>query len=418
MKICISTFGSTGDHQPYIALGLALQRAGHEVVFMAACHFHERIQKLGLQTYDYGPVWNQQKVDAISAAMIATTDPGRQIELMYEQSLPELLTAVPPSLALLAECDLLINHNVNVSAAAAAIKLGKPMMTGHLFPTLIETPQLSPLGGSLGSWPNRFLWFLVRQILRRKADPYIHQVFDNIGLPRQQDYLTRTLHSPLLNLVAISPALLPAETGWPSHYQTTGYWFLEEPSFRPDESLERFLSSGEPPVLVSFGSMSGFDVTKQTEALVEGARRAKVRMLLQAGWSGLGGSGELPENVYRIGVVPHSWLLPRVAAVMHHGGAGTTAAVLRAGVPQSVVWHLGDQSMWGKIVQAKGVGVAPIRHTKLTATWAEKTLQQLTQRTDLKQKAAAMGENIRAEDGLGNAVRAIEDAYAQRKRGS
>ena len=282
------------------------------------------------------------------------------------------------------------------------------MISGHLFHNVIPTSQQSPLGTPGHPLSNRMMWWLLGVMLRRYTDDTINRVFIESGLPPERDQQLKGLHSSLLNLIAISPRLLPKNTGWPAHYRTTGYWFLDEPEYTPEASLKDFLEAGEPPVLITFGSMTGMDVAQQNKTLLEGVIRSGKRAIFQAGWAGFG-EGELPSQIHRVGVVPHSWLLPKVAGIMHHGGAGTTAASFRAGIPQGIVWHLGDQSSWGEQTKTLGVGLSPLWYKKLSAAWVEKAVRSFTEDRALQQKAKALGAEIRQEDGVADAVRAIEE---------
>jgi sterol 3beta-glucosyltransferase len=406
MKICIATFGSDGDIQPYLALGKALKASGHEITFHTLDRYQPRVEQLGMRFHLMGK-WNPTESSDLGRKMLATRNPAKHIELLYDTLLPHFLAAVPLAEEVVAESDLVVNHVITASIAAAAAKQKKPLVCGHLFPNVIPSPKLSPLGGEASGLKNWVLWGLLRRLLRRATDEKLNRVFAAAGAPSRRDLMLEGLHSSLLNLIAMSPRLLPKETGWPSHYHVTGYWFLEEPDYVPDAALERFLGAGEPPVLVTFGSMSGMDVDKQNRILLEGFALAKQRVIIQSGWAGFG-EGQLPDEVHRVGFVPHSWLLTRVRGLIHHGGAGTTAAGLRAGIPQAIVWHLGDQSSWGKQVASLGVGVDPIWYGKLTPRWVAAAIRRLTEDAELAKNARGLGAGIRSENGTAEAVRLIE----------
>src|SRR5690606_35862025 len=147
----------------------------------------------------------------------------------------------------------------------------------------------------------------------------------------------------------------------------TGYLFLDEQAgWQPPPALEAFLDAGEPPVYIGFGSMAGRDPEAMTALVVEALALCGRRGLLLTGWGGLH-AGAVPESIFVLDAAPHSWLFPRMAAVVHHGGAGTTAEGLRAGVPAVVVPFLFDQPFWGARIEALGVGPAPIPRKQLTA---------------------------------------------------
>jgi sterol 3beta-glucosyltransferase len=188
----------------------------------------------------------------------------------------------------------------------------------------------------------------------------------------------------------------------------TGYWFLDPAEdWMPAPALVDFLAAGPPPVYVGFGSMSSRK-PEETTALILGAlARTGQRGIIHAGWGGMQ-RADLPDSVLMIDGVPFSWLFPRVAVVVHHGGAGTTSAGLRAGVPAVVVPFFGDQPYWGQRVADLGVGPAPIPRKKLTAERLAQAIQVAVTDHAMRQRAAELGTKIRAEDGVACAVAVVE----------
>ena len=169
-------------------------------------------------------------------------------------------------------------------------------------------------------------------------------------------------------LYAYSPTLLPPPD-WPSRFHVTGAWFLDPPpDWQPPPDLVAFLEGGPPPVYVGFGSMTSADPDATLALVLDALSRAGQRGVLLHGWAGLGTGRELPDTVFALDDVPHSWLFPRMAALVHHGGAGTTVAGLRAGIPSVVTPLTADQPSWGRIVHRLGAGPRPIPFRRLTAT--------------------------------------------------
>jgi sterol 3beta-glucosyltransferase len=231
------------------------------------------------------------------------------------------------------------------------------------------------------------------------------------GLPPQPwgaDILHRTtgervpLLHPWSRHVAPDPPDGPRKDVW-----TTGYWFLDRADdWMPDPDLEAFLDAGPPPVYVGFGSMAGGNPEATARIVVEALDRAGCRGILARGWGGLAAS-DLPETVHLLDQAPHDGLFPRVAAVVHHGGAGTTAAGLRAGRPTVICPFFGDQPFWGRRVREAGAGPAPIPQSDLTSPRLAVALR--TARTDaVRRSAAALGTKIRGEDGVATAVARLE----------
>jgi sterol 3beta-glucosyltransferase len=167
-------------------------------------------------------------------------------------------------------------------------------------------------------------------------------------------------------LYGYSPAVLPKPEDWDDSLHVTGYWFLDSPSdWQPPAALVDFLKAGPPPVYAGFGSMAGSDPDALSAMVVEALARVKQRGILASGWGGLA-HANLPDHVIAVESVPHDWLFPQMAAVVHHGGAGTTATGLRVGVPSIVVPFLADQFFWGQRVAQLGVGSNPIPRQQLT----------------------------------------------------
>ena len=188
----------------------------------------------------------------------------------------------------------------------------------------------------------------------------------------------------------------------------TGYWFLD-PSIEwtPPADLVDFLQSGTPPIYIGFGSMGNRKPEETTRIALKALAMTGQRGVLAAGWGGLSQT-DLPETVHMISSIPHSWLFPRMAAVVHHGGAGTTAAGLRAGIPSIVVPFFGDQPFWGQRVAKLGVGPVPIPKRQLSAERLTAAINQAVQNRPMRNQAAALGEQIRAEDGIAQAVSIIQ----------
>jgi UDP:flavonoid glycosyltransferase YjiC (YdhE family) len=229
-----------------------------------------------------------------------------------------------------------------------------------------------------------------------------------LGLPAQSARENRAAMRRALTLQAFSPQVVPPPDDWPPTIHTTGYWFLDEgQDWQPPASLQAFLEAGEPPVYVGFGSMAGRNPEAFTRMVVEAVSRTRRRTVLQSGWAGMG-SKDLPEHIHLLESAPHRWLFPCMGTVVHHGGAGTTAESLRAGVPTVIVPHIADQPYWGARVAALGVGPRPIPRPRLTAQRLAEAIRQAAEDEAMRQRAAELGAKIRAEDGIQAAVELIK----------
>ncbi len=390
MRIAIVTTGSTGDVLPYIALGRRLLAAGHEVWLCSADKYAAEAKARGLPFVPCWP-WSDERHRELMEALLAEPDPVRHLDIIYGRARKDIVASLPAVVDATSRAELIVSHSLAIGGYAAARRHGTPLVTGHLFDGIIPSAAMSPFGVNLGPL-NRALWAVVGRTVRQKTDPVFNEALASVELPPERDVLFSASHSRLLNLVATSPAICRLSPLTDRPYQLTGSWFDDD-------------ETGPPPVVIGFGSMRGIDAREWTRRVVEGVGQR--RAVLQRGWANLG-DVELPPNIFRAGAVSHRWLFPRASAVIHHGGAGTTAAAMRAGVPSAVVWFLGDQPTWGKRIERLGVGTPAVRFSRFSASWLDRTLQRLTSDPQMKARAAELGARIRAEDGLGEAVAAIE----------
>jgi sterol 3beta-glucosyltransferase len=206
-------------------------------------------------------------------------------------------------------------------------------------------------------------------------------------------------------LSAYSPTIIPHPVDWPDSVHVTGYLFLDtQTDWQPSHELKAFLERGDPPVYFGFGSMSGRKPEELARLIIKAIARSGQRGLLLTGWGGLD-ADLVPDNVFVVKSAPHSWLFPRMAAVVHHGGAGTTAEGLRAGVPNVIVPFIFDQYFWGARIKALGLGPDPIPQKNLSADRLARAIKIAVTDSGMKQRAATCGMAIRAENGTENAVK-------------
>jgi sterol 3beta-glucosyltransferase len=194
---------------------------------------------------------------------------------------------------------------------------------------------------------------------------------------------------------------------WPETAHVTGYFWLDTADgWQPPLALQAFLDAGAPPVYVGFGSMTGQDPEKLGTLVLDALHQCGQRGVLATGWGGLH-TGQLPPDVFVLDSAPHAWLFPRMAAVVHHGGAGTTAEGLRAGVPSVIVPFIVDQPFWGARVRALGAGPAPVPLKKVTPARLTQAIHSAVTDAGMRQRAQQLGAVLRAEDGLGCAVQHV-----------
>ncbi|KAK3989155.1 sterol 3-beta-glucosyltransferase [Cladorrhinum sp. PSN332] len=197
-----------------------------------------------------------------------------------------------------------------------------------------------------------------------------------------------------------SPALIPKPADWANEITISGFFFLNlESSYTPDPELAAFLAAGPPPVYIGFGSIVVDDPDALTRTIFDAVAATGVRALVSKGWGGIGGDSlQVPSNVFMLGNCPHDWLFKRVSAVVHHGGAGTTAAGIKAGKPTVVVPFFGDQIFWGTMITRAGAGPAPIPHKTLNAANLASAIEECL-KPETQARARELGQKIREEQG-------------------
>ncbi|GEM45480.1 glycosyltransferase [Deinococcus cellulosilyticus] len=420
MIIAIFALGTQGDVQPYLALGSALIQQGHTVRLITHTNYQQQASALGFEVW---PVEGNVQEVAESEEMRKLLQKGNMLEInRYTSRLMEevVLGWARDSLNACEGADLLMAGMGGGSLARAlSEKLNVPFIEAHVVPmtpTRAFPGVLLPAGGPrLGGTVNLLSHHLVQQVMWqsfRSADQKMRQSV--LKLPAAPFFgpKPQKRHPQPPVLYGISPHVLPRPADWPSHIHMTGFWFLDAPSWQPPAELQNFLDSGPTPIYVGFGSMGNRDPEQTADLVLEALQTSGQRAVLLKGWGGMV-RGDLPDFVHLSGSVPHSWLFPRMRAVVHHGGAGTTAAGLGAGVPSQVVPFFGDQPFWGNRVQMLGVGPAPIPRKNLTAQKLADSIQRMVSDVAMQQKAVTLGQVIQTENGPMDAVAIIEQHVAE-----
>jgi UDP:flavonoid glycosyltransferase YjiC (YdhE family) len=210
-------------------------------------------------------------------------------------------------------------------------------------------------------------------------------------------------------IYGLSPEVMPGPDDWGEQIHVTGYWFQDtKDDWKPSQALCDFLDAGKPPVYIGFGSMSNKNPKATTAIMIDSLKQTGQRGIIYSGWAGLKAE-KLPEDIFLLDYAPHDWLFPRMAAVVHHGGAGTTGAGLRAGIPSAVVSHMADQPYWGRRVHELGVGAPLIRRHELSTERLAENIRLMLSDTATQTRAADLGKRIRQENGVANAVAVFKD---------
>ncbi|GHD80364.1 glycosyltransferase [Streptomyces goshikiensis] len=398
MRILIATAGSRGDVAPYTGLGAALRDAGYEVALAATESFAPLAEEAGLEfrplpadPREHGDVQGKSALLRAAAAFVTGLGEG-------------FADAVD------AGTDLLL-----LSATTAPLgwhvteATGIPSMGVYLQPTA-PTGDFAPtvMGArSLGRFGNRAAGRFARRMTDRVYEPAVARLRERLQLPpltatrmrRRQD----RAGWPVLH--GFSTALVPRPSDWRAHLAVTGSWWpYFDAGRRLPAELENFLAAGPPPVLVGFGSMAAGHGERLSEIAVQALRRAGLRGVLQSGSAGLVADGD---DILTIGDVPHGPLFPWLAAVVHHAGAGTTAAAARAGIPSVTVPIAADQPFWAARLAAIGAAPAPIPFRSLTADRLTHALVTAVRDPAHAKAATAAARHMSTEDAAGSVVTAV-----------
>ena len=415
MRIAIVALGSQGDVQPYIALGKGLRAAGYEVRLLTHENFEGLVTSHGLE---FCPMQGNVQELIETPEMRELSEKGNFITMTLKTAKETEKVSIRWAQAGLEACrgmDLLLAGVGGLYLALSfAEKLEIPLLPAFVFPfTPTRTFPGVLFPQSLNRWGGTVNWLshqALRQIIwqgSRSGDTAARkQVLDLPTSPFFGPHQSPELHR-YPTLYGFSPSVIAQPSDWQNTY-VTGYWFLDAaPDWTPPIDLLNFLEAGSPPVYIGFGSMGNRNPEETAAVVLQALDKTGQRAILSAGWSGMR-TESLPDNAFLVNSVPHAWLFPRVAAVVHHGGAGTTAAGLRAGVPTIVVPFFGDQGFWGQRVADLGVGTAPIPRKQLTAERLAQAIQTAVGDRTMQHQAANLGEKIRSEDGVANAVAIIK----------
>ncbi|KAH7144690.1 hypothetical protein DER46DRAFT_672339 [Fusarium sp. MPI-SDFR-AT-0072] len=378
LNIVIQVVGSRGDVQPFVVLGTELQRHGHRVRLATHGQFDRFVRDSGLEFFSIGGdpaelmaymVKNRGLFPSMKTLRGGEIQRKRKMvdEMLHKcwRSCiePDDLTGRP------FVADAIIANPPSFAHIHCAQALGVPLHLMFTMPWTSTREFCHPLatlranGSDMSaSAANYVLYSLVEWMTWQGLGDIINAwrgTLDLEAIPFSEGpCLTETLGVPVT--YCWSPALVPKPADWPENIDVCGFFFRDAPSYEPEASLANFLSSGPPPVYIGFGSIVIDDPEKLTATILEAVRATGTRAIVSRGWSKLGGDSPGDDQVFFLDDCPHEWLFQHVRAVIHHGGAGTTACGLLNAKPTTIVPFFGDQPFWGNMVHAGGAGPAPI----------------------------------------------------------
>lgn len=424
MKIGIQTWGSDGDIRPFIALAGGLSSAGHEVKLVVTSVDNKDYttfgKSLNFRTEHTGPLrYSTETYAGIADQLGKEKNILKQLDLIFRHLFyPAEREMYSAAQKLCRGNDIVISHFIVHPLKAAAEISGRPFITVNLNHSAIPSRYLPPSGvPDLGGMLNSISWKLVVAVINRYFLPQINSLRKQEGL-RPAVSVRDVWESKLLNLIAVSPVFCSRKPDWESYHQVSGFFNMPEKAeaYTMPEDLMAFLGSGPPPVYMTFGSLisplfGSRYVFDSTSLMVDAARRAGCRAVIQSCWDHIEGIEE-DGNIFRIINSPHQFIFPLCAAVVHHGGAGTTQSATRAGRPSVVVAHVTDQVFWGNELRRLGIAPRLVHRQGATAEKLAHSIRTVLGSPAMKEKAGKLGEQIRGEDGVRSAVEAIEKICA------
>lgn len=409
--VAIFTLGTLGDVRPCIALGQGLARQGYAVRIVTSANFAALVQAAGL---DFKP---------LSGDFHALLEGHRELS---EHGLDPLAVArtfrrqlavwasdwVDQAQAATVDAGLLIGVGMVTLLAEALAQAHRlpfvqaqlqPLSPSRQLPPMLLTPRWPRMPGTLSLAAYQLLRLAVWQVLRPAIDQRVRMPLGLRPYAWRGPYFDRRDGRDRI-LYGFSEQLLPRPTDWPDDARVTGYWFADAPPWQPPQDLQDFLDTGDKPVYIGFGSMVSAAAESFTATVLAAVRVSGRRAVLATGWGGLQASPQHHhEHICFIQQAPHDWLLPRVSAAVHHGGAGTTAATARAGIPSVVVPFYGDQPFWAACLTRQGVAPPALRRRGLgTAALAQAI--EAAHAPSMQARATALGHRLRREDGVAAAI--------------
>jgi len=414
MNVILITVGTRGDVLPFVALGKGLIKRGYQVTICTGESFRSLVEQYGLK---FSPV----RMDFLE---LAETNEGKQMmgrnpfhtwKLMKRAIFPMVERMLLDVWHAAQGADVMIYHPKVLGGYDIAEKRGIPAFLAHPTPVIVPTrlfanPAL-PLTFSSG-----FLNELTYSVNRLMVSSFLSIINkwrkETLTLDSKRTLMTndRILNGqPVPVLYGCSPQVVPYDPAWKPYVCMSGFWFLEQESeWEPSPELRRFMKNGPPPIAVSFSSMPLDNPRRIWKMLEEALNISGQRGIILAGSSGMSEKHHSP-HVFTVDSVPHDWLFPQTCGVIHHGGAGTTAAALKAGKPMIISPFTGDQPFWARRMKELGVATEPLTEKEMSVERLVHRIRELTGNPSLHHRADEMAAHLRDEKGVEATVDFIEE---------
>ncbi|RLN09827.1 sterol 3-beta-glucosyltransferase UGT80A2 isoform X2 [Panicum miliaceum] len=414
MQIVILIVGTRGDVQPFVAIGKRLQDYGHRVRLATHANFKEFVLTAGLEFY---PLGGDPKILAeymVKNKGFLPSGPS-EIAIQRKQMKEIIFSLLPackdpdPDTGIPFKVDAIIANPPAYGHTHVAEALKVPI---HIFFTMPWTPTSEfphPLSRVKQSAGYRLSYQIVDSMIWLGIRDMINEFRKKKLKLRPVTYLSGAQGSgnDIPHGYIWSPHLVPKPKDWGPKIDVVGFCFLDLASnYVPPEPLVKWLEAGDKPVYVGFGSLPVQEPQKMTEIIVKALEITGQRGIINKGWGGLGTLAEPKDFVYLLDNCPHDWLFLQCKAVVHHGGAGTTAAGLKAACPTTIVPFFGDQPFWGDRVHARGLGPSPIPVDQFGLQKLVDAIKFMMEPA-VKEKAVELAKAMESEDGVTGAVRAF-----------
>ena len=400
VRLLLATLGSRGDVEPFVHLARAAQEAG--VVVRVAVPDQREVDTTGLDAVSLG-------IRFADLVPLPGSSAGKSFREQIRPAMSRALAAFVDA-GMDWEPDIIVAHPKVLTAPVLAARDGIPHLCVELTPTVTPTARFPAAGvasRSLGPFLNRLSYRAVGMAGRLFAAD-VRAARTRLAIP------SGALPAPAASLVAVSPSLLPRPSDWPATAHITGDWHRRS-AVAADTDLEEFLRADGPFIYAGFGSMTGGDPASRAAAIIDGARRMGLRVVMATGWGGL----QPPQRSHGpdllvVESVPHETVFRHAVAAIHHGGAGTTHAVARAGIPSIIVPFLADQPFWAAQLRRAGLAPAPLHRGRLTP---DRVQAAIAASMECASRCRTIAGQMSAEDGTATAVAIIDACVRADRRG-
>jgi UDP:flavonoid glycosyltransferase YjiC (YdhE family) len=405
VRILLASHGTRGDVQPMIALAIALRRRGHNVRFVTPANFVGWIRGLGFACesdgIDVEEVLRRPDIDVQSF----------RSQMQYFKTLaPQLFDATARASA---GAEIIVGSGVQLAGMSIAELRGVPYVNAIFCPCVVPGSTAPPIRWqTLPSWANRLIWRVGLPILDALLRGPINACRVQLGLARVDHPVSMLADCGIV--LAADRELAPLPPDAPSTVVQTDAWILDDPAAL-DPEVDAFLRAGPAPIYIGFGSMVANDLDRIASSIAGAARVCDCRMIVSSGWAALHDRLPASDRILVIQSAPHRALFPRVAAIVHHGGAGTTRSATGAGVPQVILPHLLDQYYWARRIEVLGLGPASVPVERVTPQSLAERIDVVLHDERCRTRARELGARVAVRDGTAAGVEYLESPHVHRR---